>query len=437
MTEKTQSPPVGHSPQSAEEDALARVVADESFEASPRLQAFLTYVVTETLNGRGDRIKGKTIAEDVYDRPGAEEDGNLVRVDARRLRTYLANYYAGPGAEDPVRIHMDKGGYAPRFEHATEKPPVATRKVANRRSIGLIVFIAGFIAVSGWIYFDREQPRPRLPGVSTAEREAILSKSAASLQAVNLTEQAHGMLLPLFDVSRLHMVTGMFRQAIALDAYYSGGFSGASFTLATLYLLPTGDPSRQQYLEEARRFSEKALNLDPANPWSQLAAAWVAFAERDFDTAEVYADRALALSPHDGNILDYAAIIALFSERYEDALALVDPNRERLAALQRFGDRNIRAAAQFHSGNFQKAVDELETASRTGDPVSPPSLAYLGAAYVALDREDDAREVVRNIETSWPGFPLDKLLSRFHRSPRAAAEVMDRLKSVGWSATDG
>ena len=97
--------------------------------------------------------------------PGWKKTENLVRVDARRLRTYLANYYAGPGADDPVRIHMDKGGYAPRFEHVVEEPPVATRKVANRRSIGLVVFIAGFIAVSGWIYFDREQPRPRLPGV--------------------------------------------------------------------------------------------------------------------------------------------------------------------------------------------------------------------------------------------------------------------------------
>lgn len=437
MAEGTSEIPASHVPRSAIEDALARVVADTSFETSPRLQAFLTYIVTETLDGRGDRIKGRTIAEDVYDRSGSEEDGNLVRVDARRLRTNLANYYAGPGGDDPVRIHMDKGGYAPRFEHAFRQQPAGARRFANLHLIGLVLLCFGLAALAGWTLLQSEEPKPRLPGVSTAEREAILSKSAASLQAVNLTEQAHGMLLPLFDVPRLHMVTGMFRQAITLDAYYSGGFSGASFTLTTLYLLPSDDPSREQYLEEARTLSEKALNLDPADAWSQLAAAWVAFAERDFDTAETRGDRAVALSPNDGNILDFVAIIGLFSGRYDDALALLDPNRERLPGLQRYGDRNIRAAASFHSGDFQTTVNELETASRSGDPVSPPSLAYLAAALVALGKDDEARATVKNLETSWPGFPLEALLSRFHRSPGAVADVMDRLKSAGWSATDG
>ena len=71
-------------------DALGRVLASEGFAASPRLQQFLTYVVEETIAGRGQSIRGKTIAADVYGRDLGEAGAqNIVRVEARRLRRLL------------------------------------------------------------------------------------------------------------------------------------------------------------------------------------------------------------------------------------------------------------------------------------------------------------------------------------------------------------
>ena len=62
----------------------------------------------ETLEGRADRIKGFTIAHDVFCRnPENELDGTaVVRVEAGRLRNLLARYYAGLGVNDPIVIDI-------------------------------------------------------------------------------------------------------------------------------------------------------------------------------------------------------------------------------------------------------------------------------------------------------------------------------------------
>jgi TolB-like protein len=44
-----------------------------------------------------------------------------VRVEARRLRRKLAEYYAGDGREDPIEICLPKGGYLPTFEVRASK----------------------------------------------------------------------------------------------------------------------------------------------------------------------------------------------------------------------------------------------------------------------------------------------------------------------------
>jgi hypothetical protein len=46
--------------------ALFRLLASPNFDASPRNRDFLRYVVTETLEGRGSRLKSYTIATAVF-----------------------------------------------------------------------------------------------------------------------------------------------------------------------------------------------------------------------------------------------------------------------------------------------------------------------------------------------------------------------------------
>ena len=94
--------------------ALERILRSHCFEHAGRASDFLRFVVAETLAGATERLKGYTIAVNVFGRPpdfDAQADP-LVRVEALRLRQRLTEYYAGEGAADQVRIELPRGGYA-------------------------------------------------------------------------------------------------------------------------------------------------------------------------------------------------------------------------------------------------------------------------------------------------------------------------------------
>ena len=96
---------------------LDRILASEIFSRSDRLSAFLKFIVDQTLNGHGDSLKEQVIAEELYGK-GADFStaaDPIVRVDARRLRDKLREYYAS-ATEDPVVISVPKGSYTPAFE---------------------------------------------------------------------------------------------------------------------------------------------------------------------------------------------------------------------------------------------------------------------------------------------------------------------------------
>src|SRR5215213_9143319 len=75
------------------------------------------YVVEETLEGRGERIKAYAIGVEVFERDETFDPQNepVVRIEAGRLRRGLEHYYLTAGRTDPVLIEIPKGGYVPRF----------------------------------------------------------------------------------------------------------------------------------------------------------------------------------------------------------------------------------------------------------------------------------------------------------------------------------
>ncbi|MBO9671238.1 MAG: hypothetical protein J7485_12050 [Sphingobium sp.] len=103
------------------ERQLRLVLASAEFQASPKLSELLYYLVTETLAGNSERLKGYTIGVDVFDRQHDFDQGvdAIVRVQMGRLRKLLKSYYDGSGATDPIRVILIAGRYAPRFELAT------------------------------------------------------------------------------------------------------------------------------------------------------------------------------------------------------------------------------------------------------------------------------------------------------------------------------
>ena len=123
MADARPEPGAGDEPSAALVRAeLARVLASELFTRSERLSSFLTFIVERTLAGEGDSLKEHVIAIGLY---GKGADFNtaadpIVRVDARRLRDRLREYYASVPGEGVV-ISIPRGGYRPIF-HAVSSP---------------------------------------------------------------------------------------------------------------------------------------------------------------------------------------------------------------------------------------------------------------------------------------------------------------------------
>jgi hypothetical protein len=96
--------------------ALEEVLASPYFCNSKRYPALLRYVVDQTLQGRGDEIKERTVGIDVFGRP-PDYDTNLdtiVRYSAGEVRKRLALYY-GDLHDTPLAISLTPRSYRPEF----------------------------------------------------------------------------------------------------------------------------------------------------------------------------------------------------------------------------------------------------------------------------------------------------------------------------------
>ena len=432
-------------------EALDRLLASEGLANSGRLQDFLRYIVGKAIEAPEQKIPAKAIAHDVYDRPSAVgiDNENVVRVDAGRLRRRLAEYYAGPGRDDAVVIHIDAGGYMPRFERRAPPPlqPSAMqppRPVARRSGLVPFLVVGAVAAVAGFgiaVILDRpDHPQATASSVTgpskdrSPERQALMDKSPASLQAVNLAEQARDLLFPLFEREQVALTLGMFRHAIGKDESYFGGYAGAAQALAALAVFEPDGPARNKHLVEAEAMAKRAEQLGATQAWSQSAIAWVAVVSGQFDEALRHARRALELAPRDGNILDFHAIIMLslgeFAEARDAGTAV------RLTATDRIANRGFLGAAYFHVGNYRESIRALNSSATEGSPISAPTLAYLVAAHQALGEAGEARRYARDLSESWPFFRADQVLGRLYRDQAQADAVHNRLLMAGWTVTE-
>ena len=97
---------------------LDRILTSDGFTNAGRLSRLLRFVVERTIDGRADEIKEYVLGVEVFDR-GADYDPRLdsiVRVEARRLRTKLDEFYALNPAPSGVAIRLKRGSYVPLFE---------------------------------------------------------------------------------------------------------------------------------------------------------------------------------------------------------------------------------------------------------------------------------------------------------------------------------
>ena len=193
--------------------ALERILASPGFDASARNRRFLEYIVEETLAGRADRLKGLTIAIDVFGRDATIDPQHdpVVRIEAAKLRRSLERYYLTAGQEDPIRIDIPKGTYVPTFE-ARDPPSLDSPAPAGEPAAAVarpaapgdarprwywlaIALLAGaFLGALGWLGTDLLASRLWSGGSEDAATALPRGPKIAVLPFLNLSgdpEQAY------------------------------------------------------------------------------------------------------------------------------------------------------------------------------------------------------------------------------------------------------
>lgn len=108
--------------------SVANMLSCPLFSSSPRQQRFLNYLVAKTLAGSAGRLKGYTIAVEVFDKKdGFDPSQNaIVRVEATRLRNKLREYYDTFGKLDDVSVNFPKGSYVLELNFKKRHPTTST-----------------------------------------------------------------------------------------------------------------------------------------------------------------------------------------------------------------------------------------------------------------------------------------------------------------------
>jgi hypothetical protein len=196
--------PITEPDQEAVRAHLARILESSGFVKADRLCRFLRFTVEAKLNGEGDQIKEYVLGREVFDRNRDYDPrtDSIVRVEARRLRTRLEEYYSGAGQTETVRIEFPKGSYVPVIHPAegaaTEigVPRALQRKRLGLWILGAVLLVALLTAVALAEYRLRQPSTSDLVAVAPSgwlwgeTADAVsLEESVAESVAMELARQ--------------------------------------------------------------------------------------------------------------------------------------------------------------------------------------------------------------------------------------------------------
>jgi adenylate cyclase len=162
------------------EASLAAVLASRPFAQSLRMQRFLRFAVERELAGDRDSLKEYTVGTEVFDRPADFDPriDSIVRVEARRLRKKLKQYYETEGKGDALRITLPDGSYVPVFAPAAEQAAAAAPSTEPGNTLAVLPLRAVPLTEENEFFADGLtedliDELSRLPGLRVVARSSV------------------------------------------------------------------------------------------------------------------------------------------------------------------------------------------------------------------------------------------------------------------------
>ena len=287
---------------------VLRVIASPQFTRSARLKTFLQYVARCALLDHAEKVTEQQIGIHVFGRPASYNagDDNIVRSQARFLRTKLAEYFdSAAGQHEAIVLTIPKGSYLPHFAARAEAAPVeietpaveveapqpsqttfsGSRKIWVTGGVAILILAAGLMLFL-WPREHAQAARP--PGAMLWSRIFDVNRQTtivASDYIFSMVQEAAGRTLTLDEylsadyfsrVSQLNAVSGLDRLFPNIAQRHYTGFENVT-SVARLLGMKQAQAARtvvrfarEMTMREVAAGNLILLGSKQSNPWDAL-----------------------------------------------------------------------------------------------------------------------------------------------------------------------
>ena len=196
----------------------------------------------------------------------------------------------------------------------------------------------------------------------------------------------------------------LFEEAIALDPDYAAPYSTLGWThLNSIYFSWSDNPLED--FEKAEKFAQKAIAINEAMDHAHSLLSQIFLFKRQYEKAIEEAERAVAIAPNGSMAYALFGFTLNFAGRPKDALSMIN-KAIRLNPIPP-------AYYSFFLGLAYRAIGRYEEALKAYQKALPQypdtSVVQIGLAvcYSALNRKPEARKAVAEVLRLNPEFSLD------------------------------
>jgi len=374
--------------------AMRQILEAPAFQKSKRLTRFLSFAVERTLAGEEAALKELVLGVEVFDRGPAFDPrvDPIVRIDARRLRARVTEYYQADGADDPIVIEFEPGSYVPKFR------------------------LAGESAVGPALHAPIHAPKP-----------------IRKVLALDMLRRARRELLDVPTVEGVFKALQLFRRAAETNPDHAVAHLGIA--VASIWTPVLGCESPHIALPRAKRAAQRAIELDPVLPEAHAVLAMVsATYDHDFGAANTTLLLAGRLNPKAAIVQQARATVYLapIGRLAEAAEAVEAALQAQPLARFRFSLGWIR----YLQRDWSAAADEMRETLRAA-PEFLPARYFLSLASERLGQSELAKSAL-DANGMRAAYPLlaDRVMALEHlrEGRREATLAVARAMEAAYTA---
>jgi adenylate cyclase len=269
------------------------------------------------------------------------------------------------------------------------------------------------------------------PSVRERELKRALKKHPQNMTAYDLVLQALDPLLYRLDHANFARARELLQQAMELDPDYAPAFSYA----ARWHIFRVGQEWSTDVaadIREAERLAKLAIACDENDAIALAIYGYVlSYFKKQFDEGLQFLERAIMCSPSCPKPWTFSGATLCFIGDGPSAIAHASTGL-RLSPLDSrvFFAEHILAQAHYVNGDFHEAIRWARRSDR-GNTQLTSNLRTLVASFVAIDKIEEAREVVRRHQEIVPTFTVSAWAARTPMQGNVRARRIERLLIAG------